>query len=378
VRGIDWRSGPATERGALPLRLTVDVGEDGALSAGDEDEVTVTVENVGTKPLYRVAALATDGALLEGREFLFGLLQPGEKRSYTQEIEVPKGWPAEQVVVKFSVRDSGREPLGTVPLPVTYASRPLPAFSWSWSVSDKVHGDGDGLVDAGEHLDIDLTVTNIGDGPSTDAFARLRNRAGTRVDLLTGTLLPGTPAPDCEDGDKCVRTLAPGETWHGAFDLTLQGTDTSPLEISLDLGDAAAYDRAAVWRSAFLDYFGQKEKIALTPGAPLPSSDVHRPPRIELTRTPDLREDGARTTISGSVEDDHGLSHVMVYVGDDKVLFEGGGGAASRVRSVPFTADVTLKAGSNVVTVLATDEQGFRATRSVVIWHDGQEMAKAN
>jgi carboxyl-terminal processing protease len=389
ARGIDWRQGPpglASEE--LPVRLTVEVVGGGALEAGTREKVAVTAENTGSRPLYRVAAVATDGGLLSRREFLFGLLAPGDKRTYVHEFEVPAGWPSEQVKVEFAVRDSGKEPLGKVPVEITYAGRPLPSFAWSWVATDTAHGNGDGVLQPGERVEVALTVRNVGQGASTDAFARLRNHAGAQIDLLVGTLGPGVVETEPQGGpscggakqEPCPRRLGPGESWSGSFELRVDPAESgsaAPLELALDLGDGTAYDQAAAWRVAWVDRLQQEERITLVPGAPLPAGDLHEPPVIEVTRHPGLRVDGSRAVISGAVRDDRGLQHVMVYVGEDKVFLETGTAGAQHLRSLPFTADAALEAGSNVVTVVATDDQGSQSTRSIVIWHDGEAVAQA-
>ena len=76
-------------------------------------------------------------------------------------------------------------------------------------------------------------------------------------------------------------------------------------------------------------------------------------------------------TVSGVVTDETGVRHVMVYSGDNKLFFAGGG--KSPVRSVPFTADVPLQPGANTITVLAEDEDGITTTRSVVTYYVGPE-----
>jgi carboxyl-terminal processing protease len=384
--GIDWSNGAAAPRsGALPLEVSLDLGPDGKLVAGSDETVAVTVKNTSTQPLYRVAAVVDGEGLLGSREFLFGAVPPGASRRFEHEVEVPEGWPAERAPVTFLFRDSGDGELGTWTTDLPIEPHPLPSFAWRWSVTDG-GGDGDGVLDLNEPLEVKVEITNVGTGPSTDPFARLRNRSRTAIDLLDGTLTPGVPI--ARDGsscppdeyerlpDGCRFVLAAGERWSGSFSFVAKSAppDGAPLEVELSLGDGSAYDQAAVVRSSFYDYFGEKEQIALTPGMPLPSSEQHRAPSIEVTRAPPGRVDSGRSTVSGVVTDDRGLNHVMVFVGDDKVFFEGGG----TLRTVPFTADVSLEPGSNVVTVLATDVQGFKSSRSVVIWNDAAEVAKAS
>jgi carboxyl-terminal processing protease len=413
LHGIDWSNGAAYPRGgALPLEVSLDLNGSssaGELTAGRSATVALTVKNTSSQTLYRVAAVVDDHDLLGGREFLFGAIPAGATRRFEQQIDVAEGWPTEQSPVRFDFRDAGDGLLGGWTAEVRVASQPLPAFAWRWSVSDP-RGDGDGVLDLGEQIDVKLEVRNTGAGPATEPYARLRNRSGTRVDLVDGTLVPGTlrtadgaacpeaapapvapkPGPPAAARPACARVLGPGEAWSGTFTLVAKGADApdaaaDPLTVELALGDGTGYDQAAVLRSSLADAFGERDDITLTPGAALPSSGAEEPPRIEVTRVPPPRVESGHTTVSGLVTDDRGLDHVMVFVGENKVFFEGAGtapaGSAAQpglLRSVPFTADVALQPGSNVITVLATDGQGFRTSRSLVVWAAGPaEVAKA-
>src|SRR5262249_46885563 len=147
-----------------------------------------------------------------------------------------------------------------------------------------------------------------------------------------------------------------------------------PLDLEIEVGDAEAYDDGAIVRAAFYGWFSQTDHLSLQRGKPLPSSDLRQPPAIEVTRAPGVTVDGSHATVSGVVTDDRGLEHVMVFVGDDKVLYEGGGSTTS-LRSLPFTADVVLEPGPNQVTILATDADGFTAARSITTWSETSELA---
>ena len=102
-----------------------------------------------------------------------------------------------------------------------------------------------------------------------------------------------------------------------------------------------------------------------------------RPPAIEVSRAPGPTSERGREAVSGRVTDDDGLSHVMVFAGGDKVFFESTS-TGQQLKAVPFTADVDLQNGENVVTVLATDQEGYSTTRSVVTWFDDRAVAQAN
>ena len=337
AHGIDWSDGPAFQPSArLPLEVAVDLGPTGALTAGEVQQVQVTVTNRSKRTLHRLAAIVVDSDVIEGHEFFFGKLAPGQSRSYAHTVKPQTGWPAEESAYIMDFRDAGERSIGQVDGVLAVAQRELPGFAWSWKVRDL--GDGDGIVEVGERVAVDVSVTNVGEGPTVDPFVRLRNRSGKAVDLVVGTLSPGEALdPDgapCEKREApesldCRAVLPPGESFTGTLELEVRGAPPrdTPLEMELSLGDAEAYDHGSVVRAGFYDWYDQKETIRIVVGAQLPQAPVRTPPTVDVTRSPGLRVDRQHTTLSGVVTDDEGVRHVMVFHGDDKVFFEGGGRA---------------------------------------------------
>lgn len=377
AHGIDWTDGPPLDAtGRLPLEVDVDLGPTDALVAGTDQTMRVTVTNRSRQTLHRLAGVVVDSDVIEGHEFFFGRLAPGDTRAFELPVRIPAGWPAEESPYTLDFRDAGERSIGQIESTLAVTERPLPRFAWAWAGREL--GDGDGIVEVGERLAIDLTVSNVGDGPTVDPFARLRNRAGIKLDLIEATLAPGEPrdadGATCEPEQKgCSVVLEPGASWTGTFELEIREAPAKeePLTVELAIGDAEAYDHGSVVRAGFYDWFSQKEQIPIVVGDEPPKAPLRSPPVVEVTRAPELHVDGRHATMSGVVTDEIGVTHVMLFHGDDKVFFEGGG-EKSALRSVPFTADIDLDPGINVLTVLATDQSGFVSSHSVLTWLEGE------
>ncbi|MBX2799075.1 MAG: PDZ domain-containing protein [Myxococcales bacterium] len=375
--GIDWADGVSPRPSELQVEVNLDLGEDGQLVAGEIEDIAVEVTNKSDRPLYRVAAVLTESDVLGGREFFFGRIDPGQTRRFEQPVRLPVGWATEHSSVAVDLRDRGGASMGTWQRPVRVKGVSGPALSWQWAVHDD-QGNGDGILQEGERLSVNLELYNTGPGPTAAPFARLVNHSGKALDLVAANLEPGelmqaTPGGgECASADTpgCRRVIAPGERWTGAFEVDVrQLPEEGELSLELSIGDAEAYDHGTVVRGGFYDWFTQHDTIELQPGMALPASHRRQPPKVEITRAPQPAASGSHVTLSGVVTDDAGVTHVMVFAGDDKVFFEGSGPTSS-LRSLPFTADVALEPGTNVITVLATDSDGFVASDSVLVWLD--------
>jgi carboxyl-terminal processing protease len=219
--GIDWSPAPAgasngTPGQPAPARVDLDVGSpDGMLTPGVTNRVTLSVTNTGDKPIFRLRAVTarTDGEdhFFEGREFLFGRVDPGQTQKFTVKLRPFLGLdPSTEEVTWHFFADGG-------PAPRPFVGRmrirevPRPRFAFSWQLVDDgsgtSKGNGDGLLQPGEEPDLLVTVQNAGNGPTADlwyaslptpaeeaeewkekgsAFAQIRNKSGEAIFLLHG------------------------------------------------------------------------------------------------------------------------------------------------------------------------------------------------
>jgi len=196
--GIDWSVGP--DNGPSKVRVTAATSSgDKPTKAGEPLSLRVEVTNQGDNPLYQLRATTiSDNRLFDGRELVFGKLNPGETRTWTTTLgvcvtedeervcRIPRGTidRADGIKVEFE------EAHGHAPEPVEVRTLihalPKPRFAYGLQVSDNVQGNGDGLVQPGEHATIYFTVKNVGEADTLDVQANLQNKSGSGVLLNDG------------------------------------------------------------------------------------------------------------------------------------------------------------------------------------------------
>jgi carboxyl-terminal processing protease len=382
--GIDWRAGQAplapTEV-QLDVRLELSNGE--RLIPGEDGEVRLFVTNTGSAPVEQLSALTiSENAWLDHREFYFGHLGPGETRSFPQKVSLNEGYGATKNPVQIRFRTPEQPSLLEVEQMVQSSARGLPRFAYALALHDDgsgtSQGNGDGRPDVGEIVDLELTVTNIGDGETVEAFARVKNRSGRTLDLRVGghelgiaTTADGTPCdPMGDDGEEvpkdCHHRLGPGASFTARMSFELREPDDEEEGWALDIqiGDNAAYDYTTIQRGGFYDYFQLEEELFLVPGQAF-DGEERRPPIIQVTRSPGVETADPGVVISGVVEDPTGVRDVIIFHGKDKIFFRGGDAEMS---VVPFTVDRTFEPGTNLVFILARNHRGLVSTWALDSW----------
>jgi carboxyl-terminal processing protease len=352
--GIDWTSGKQPLSPPLTLNLVVDGGK--IVSGLEAQEVTVTVTNTGAETVHQVMAVASSElGFMEGEEFFFGLLKTGESRSWSKTLRGIDGQTERLSEVVFALQDAAGNDFGEHKERVGIEGAPVPAFAFEVLSRDsgkECDGNGNGLADRDETVCLDITVTNVGKGDAPEVFAKLRNRAGHDLDLVVGTAELGP----IKAGAQASATLV----------FELRGKKEL-LPVELSVGDNQRYDYNGVMRGGFYDYFVQMKAFDIGLGQAV--SFKAEPPKLSITRQPDGLVGQSQVVLSGLVEDDNALQDLLIYHGKDKVFYQGGGDG---LKTLPFSVDLELDAGENLVVLLARDVDGLTDIRSVNLFYDPQ------
>ena len=393
--GVDWTPGVQPEQPSLEFRI--DLGEDGKLTAGQEEDVTLELTNTGTEPVYQVMAVsASENERLDGYEYFFGLIEPGQTRSWIQPVKLDHGFPDEVDQIVLDIRDGDGHSLGREALRIEVDGTDVPSFAYRMAMFDDgsggSKGDGDGVPEPGEVVDLEIEITNVSAVDAVETFAKLRNRSGPSVDLEVGTLELGAPAA--------------GASVSGRFTFAVRAEEPGKqLELELVLGDNELYDYGAVLRAGFYDYATIDEEIALPfaegehrDAAMAELLQVRVPPKLSITRRPELVVDDPWVVLSGQVEDDVGVQDVIVFhtwqddpalslqgafhggepsqaldaavdaqlAGERKVYYRGG---ATGITVMPFSVEQELREGANTFVILAHDDQGLSLARAVSVYY---------
>ena len=423
--GVDWAA-PATGEPAARLTAEMTVTPAGPLTGGALVTVTGKVTNTGTGSAYRVHVRShADDGMFDDAELLFGKVAPGETRTFSTRMEVPKDAIARVDRLTFDLTE-GRGAVAVVPpveVAVTAAARPT--FAYAYQIIDD--GNGDGLVQRKESHRVRVQVKNTGTGTAAETTAILRNASGDGVSLTSSRMELGKLAPGDEKtvefgfavGDDYAASDAVVElviydavlgtqageklrfpVLRSAAALTAAGGVVEIKKDGTDIRSGASADTTVVARAGkgarfkVLGKLGPWTKIERAGGLPgfVTSAAVDRsagkpgnapavavfqvtPPTIALSAA-SFRSAADSYSLEGKVTDDNHVEDVYVFVSNQnakietrKVFYRSNRGSKVGA-TIDFAATVPLWDGSNVVTVVARESAEVRTVQTLVIYKD--------
>ncbi|HVO30208.1 MAG TPA: hypothetical protein VMV18_05715, partial [bacterium] len=432
--GIDWTAGHDAGAPKLATAVEFTPGEKGAVTAvnaGDDLKMTVNVTNKGTTDVTRLRGISkSDEPLFDGIEFAFGRVKPGQTRSFSVPMKMPKAWPASVTSLSVDLQRGDEPSFQSIPAKLAVKPLPHPSFAYSWQILDNAAGgNGDGIAEMGEWVDMSVTVTNLGPGDSPDPVALLKNLEGESLNLDKGRvkfdpLAPGKSAEgkfrfqvkdgfpkavfdvrltvaDATFGDYVTEKLelptgprrepvasasgnvavtAPAAVYAGASDKTLTLAQLKAGATLAQKGKLGPFVQVALpdGRLGWIE----AAKVSLSGHSPSGEGvEVVRMSAPKLTVGPpkatELVLRGEKTSVQGTATDDSGMKDMWIMVNDKKVFYRTFPADAPARDPVSFNTDLPLEKGQNHVVIVARDKNDLESTSSFSIRRETDE-AKPN
>ncbi len=427
---VDWAAPPANQNEPAKLTVAVTAAPGDAVRAGDLVTVTGTVTNTGTGPAWRVQArIHADDPYFDDQELVFGKILPGETRTFSQRIQLPKDAVDRVDQLSVEVKEARGAVAQVQPLALHIAASPRPTFAFSYFLIDESNGDG--LVQAGEKFRLHVDFKNAGVGAAAETTALLRNDSGDGLVLGKSRAELGALAPGQGTGTDFTFEVGPQLKGPNViielavYDAVLGTQETEKLTFPLrDAGVAvaAAHGVASprkeveIRSGAALDadvigYARPGARLKVTGDAGLftkvefdgrpgfvTTAQVSRqqgaagagatprwqvtPPSISLS-LPSLEVKSSTYGLTGTITDDSHVEDVYVFVSNNgakidgrKVFYRSNRGAAKGDR-LDFKVDVPLWPGSNQITVIARESSDVRSVRTFFVFRGGTATAVA-
>jgi carboxyl-terminal processing protease len=429
--GIDWAAPPATQADAAKLAVELKTTPNGTTKAGDEVTVTAIAKNTGTGPAWRVhARVQADDYVFEDAELPFGKLAPGESRTFTTKVKVPKDAIDRVDRLSVEVREARNAPAQVTAATLKIEGLPRPVFAYSYQLLDE--GNGDGLVQKNEKYKLLLTVKNTGAGTATEATALLRNASGDGVELdksrfeigelksgesralefplevtaklkapeLTVEVMMYDQVLNAQASEKLRFPVRPAQRVveaGGIVEVKAKGAEirAGAAGETAEVGIAAAKTRftsiATVGPFTKVDLGGgrvgfiESERLGKTTSTAAPAFTAFwnsTPPTLALNLH-GLDTTAATYKLEGKVTDDTHVEDVYVFVSNSsakidgrKVFYRSNRGSKSD-KAMDFSSEIPLWPGSNQVTVVTRENQDVKAIQTLYLYREAPKTAQA-
>ncbi len=431
--GVDWSPAPAQAEGAN-LEVTLTTSPSGAVKAGDVVSVTATVKNHGAGAAWRVLPrIHTDDQVFDDAELPIGKVGPGETRSYTTKLKVPRDALDRVDRLGLEVKEARNAPAKIVPAVLRVEAAPRPVFSYAYQLVDE--GNGDGLVQRGERYRLLVQLKNTGAGPTQEATVLLRNATGDgvllnksrhelkdkdslapgqvkelefplatdaalRSDQLIVELMAYDAALDVQSSEKLrfkvqpalPSARAPGEVTVRAAQATIRAGASPDSTIVGTATRGASYPAVGT--------YGAFTKVKLTPGGTrigfIPTEALgaggsgtgsyqpvwnSTPPVITLS-TAGLETTADTYKLTGSITDEQKVEDVYIFVSNQQAKIESrkvfyrSNRSGKDAKSMAFASDLPLWPGSNMVTVVARSNAEVKSVKTMYVYRDPPRTAQ--
>ena len=295
-----------------------------------------------------------------------------------------------------------------------------PVFAYSYHIADNRKGNGDGRAQKGEAFTMWVTIKNVGKGRSFETQANLRNLSGDGLLLHEGrfdvsNMAPGDTKkvvftfdiePQLADNEAKVElsvsdrdlretvvekvkmaivpqlAVAPGggdmKAKGSGADLAQAPDPTARVfgriaagtSVTV-LGTAGAYVKVSLGatRFAFVKVADLEPGGTASAAVAFDDTMAHAPPALELPQL-QLATRDTHTLLKGAASDDQRLLDAYIFVGSRKVWYRSNRNGADPKR-LAFDADLPLRPGVNVVTVIARETPDTTTRRTFIVRRDG-------
>jgi carboxyl-terminal processing protease len=433
--GVDWAAPPRSREGKAALTASFQVrGKAGEIHAGDELELVGTVTNSGNEPAYRVhARVRSDDRVFRDTELVFGMIEPGQSKSWTAHIKVPEDALDRLDYLTFDIDEARGVEAKVDPLKLRVVAAERPVFAYAHQLIDESNGDG--LVQEGERHRLRVTIKNIGKGIAKETTAILRNASGTDVLLRKARFEIGELGPGQEQTVEFEFETAPRlRTSEVVVEMTVYdsrlresvveklkypvhrpsagpGRQVGSVRVQRDqtpIHEGASPDSVQIGRAdrgamfALTGKLGDWLRVELDRGRPgfvraaaVRATDQRSrlaafervwqvtPPSLAL-EVPSYEVRGDRYRLRGTATDDNRVEDVYIFVSNQaakienrKVFYRSNRGAR-KANVMAFSPEIPLWPGSNLVTVVARENGDVKSSRTLYIYRQDDQEATAS
>jgi carboxyl-terminal processing protease len=165
---------------------------EGELQAGETAKLKVTVRNTGKGELYRfIAKTVSSNKAFNDRKLEFGKIEPEKSRTLELSFEIDELMRTQDIPISIRFEEYNDYVPPDIDAKLHVVEKPRPKFDYAYRILDggtpNSVGNGDGIIQRGESVDIVLTVRNSGAGPAEDVTTMLNLSGESGVEMFSAS-----------------------------------------------------------------------------------------------------------------------------------------------------------------------------------------------
>jgi len=358
---LDWGSyesrpkGKITSRAWLKIKRKIDgkerwVDHEGPIPADNEIRLYLEAENTGPHRISRLMAITqSKNPIFDDRQFAFGMLRGNQSREWFIPIKIAEASESRSNFIEFRFTDEEKRNIHQSDIVLNIKEKERPEFLYGLLLSENGEngskGNGDSVLQTGEVIAVQVSITNKGAGPSGPLTILLKNGEGRNIFL--------------KKGRHSLKKLLPNETNKAIFRFDLKKEpDDGDLNFSLDILD----------KTFPLSSINQKIKIPLYRKAKRISN---KPPSIRI-RSSNLASTDKTYKLKGNIADAKGVKDLFIFNNQKKIFYKNYVIQKNR-QSVNFDIDVDLAEENNKILIISRDDENVRTRKEIYLRYTGSK-----
>ncbi len=324
------------------------------IQAGDEIKIVAKITNKTNQALHRVFAISTsENYLFDHLEFIFGKIEPKEEKKYVQKVKIPEYDISKLDTVHFTLYAKDKEHTITdqyAYIKVHELSKPT--FAYQYEVIDNGQGtskgNGNGIMEEGESIDLALTIKNVGQGNAREVLSVIKSEDPDAIFLKEGRVTVGS--------------LQPNEIKKATFNFDIKKM-IKPLELKINIVEVTL-NTYLVDTVTF-----SNEKVTAT------EQFDRTPPILTLDKDLVLLTNKDVTAFKLNVQDNKKIKDIYVFVQDEKVFYKKIK-QPDQFKKIDLSLNLPLRVGKNEILMVARDYDNLESAKSLIIHREKKSEAR--
>lgn len=315
------------------------------INAGDSIVWNLTATNQGHEKVERLMGVVeSETGLLDGKEFVFGTLEPGQIKKALITLNVPEDISSFEEPTKIVFYSKNKTDISPFTVNTTFVEKPKPHLVYRFHMKDDGTldslGNGNQLPEKGEKIAVEVTLQNKSANLANHVMVNLINKEGDGIYLRQGRSMVGALQPNESKTINLSFEIAP---------------DFSKDKIELEL---SIYDNTT--------QTGLRDKLIVPLTATLPFEplqDVTQENPVVTIQAQVVQDNKKTITIKGEVLDDQNVKDLMIFVGGKKLFYK----ANLSSQQMTFEAELPLEEGANYIYIQARDNRKLIGSKTLSI-----------